>query len=93
VEDMLRQLDRVEAGVSELKSRMSGILATAPHLATKADILNLRTAIVELKGEMFARLGPPKADMWRLRLRLFKWAVGLNLVVAVLSLVAAKLWH
>ena len=45
VEDILRRLGNVETHVSELKSQVSAILAIIPHLATKADIADVRTTI------------------------------------------------
>ena len=42
VEDILRRLGNVETHVSELKSQVSAILAIIPHLATKADIADVK---------------------------------------------------
>jgi hypothetical protein len=47
VEDILKRLGSVETHVSELRSQVSAISATIPHLATKADV-------GELKAEMAA---------------------------------------
>jgi hypothetical protein len=85
--------NNVEAGISEMKSRMSSISAMVPHLATKADVLQLRTAVIELQGYMSARFGPPEAELRALKTRLIKWAVTLYLVVAGLVFIAAKLVH
>jgi hypothetical protein len=45
VEDILKRLGNVEAGVSELKSQVSAILAVIPHLATKADVMDVRSSV------------------------------------------------
>jgi len=42
VEDILKRLGNVETGVSELRSQVSAILAIMPHLATKADVADVR---------------------------------------------------
>jgi phage host-nuclease inhibitor protein Gam len=63
VDDILKRLGNVETDVSELKSKVSAILATVPHLATKADVLDVRSAVAELRTEMVAGLGSLKAEM------------------------------
>jgi hypothetical protein len=45
VEDILKRLGNVESGVSELKSQVSAILAVIPHLATKADVMDVRASV------------------------------------------------
>ena len=47
VDDVLERLGSVESHVSELRSQVSGLLAVIPYLATKADIGNLKAAIVQ----------------------------------------------
>ena len=45
VDDILKRLGNVETDVSQVKSQVSAILAIIPHLATKADVSALETAI------------------------------------------------
>ena len=85
--------NNVEAGISEMESRISSISAMIPHLATKADVLQLRTAVIELKSYMSARFGPPEVELRALKTRLIKWAITVYLVVAGLTFIAAKLVH
>jgi hypothetical protein len=47
VEDILKRLGNVETDVSQVKSQVSAILAIIPHLATKADVSALETAIIK----------------------------------------------
>jgi hypothetical protein len=47
VEDILKRLGHVETDVSELKSKVSAILAMVPHLATKADLSALEASIIK----------------------------------------------
>jgi hypothetical protein len=42
VDDILKRLGNVETHVSELRSQVSAILAVIPHLATKADVVDVR---------------------------------------------------
>jgi hypothetical protein len=63
VEDILKRLGNVETHVSELRSQVSAILAVIPHLATKADVADVRAAIGELRADMAAAIGELRADM------------------------------
>lgn len=65
VEDILERLGNVETDVSELKSKVSAILATVPHLATKADVMDVRSAVAESRAEMSSAIGSLRADMDR----------------------------
>jgi hypothetical protein len=47
VEDILKRLGNVETHVSELRSQVGAILAITPHLATKADVAAVETAIIK----------------------------------------------
>ena len=47
MEDIMKRLGNVETDVSETKSQVSAILAMIPHLATKADVSALETAIIK----------------------------------------------
>jgi hypothetical protein len=49
VEDILKRLGNLEINVTELKSEVSAIRATTPHLATKADVTGVRTALSDLE--------------------------------------------
>ena len=50
VEDILKRLGNVETHVAELRSHVSAILAIIPHLATKADVADVRTVVADVKG-------------------------------------------
>jgi hypothetical protein len=63
VEDILKRLGNVETDVSDLKSKVSGILATFAHLATKADVLEVRKEVADLRTEMSAELGSLRGEM------------------------------
>ena len=63
VEDVLKRLGNVETDVSELKLQVREIVATIPHLATKADVLDVRSAVAGLRAEMSTEIGSLRADM------------------------------
>ena len=63
MEDVLRRLGNVETDVSELKVQVGAIQAVVPHLATKADVQDVRTDVAELRGEMSAGFGTLRAEM------------------------------
>ena len=77
MEDILKRLGNVESDVSELKSEVRGILAIVPHLATKADVMDVRTAVADLRGEMNELRGEMKSGLSEVRAEL---AAGLGSV-------------
>ena len=100
MEDILKRLGTVETNVSELKSQVSGILAILAHLATKADVAdvrtdvenvrtdvaNVRTDVAQLKGEMWAAISG-------LETRSIKWIVATLLTSTGLAFTIAKFVH
>jgi len=107
VEDILKRLGSVEAGVSELKSQVSGILAVLPHLATKADVADVRTEVAgvrievggvrtevaEVRGEVAELKGEMGAAISGLEARIIKWIVGTLLTSTGLAFTIAKFVH
>ena len=49
VEDILKRLGNVETHVSELRSQVSAILAIIPHLATKADVADVKADVAAVE--------------------------------------------
>ena len=82
VEDILRRLGNVETHVSELKSQVSAILAIIPHLATKADVADVKAAV-----------GQVKADVAAVETAIIKWIVATVLASAALAFTIAKFVH
>ena len=89
VEDILRRLGNVETHVSELKSQVSAILAVIPHLATKADIADVRTTIADVR----TAVGQVKADVAAVETAIIKWIVATVLASAALAFTIAKFVH
>lgn len=63
MEDILKRLGNVETDVSELKTQVGAILATIPHLATKADVLEVKKDVANLRAEMAAEAGSLRSEM------------------------------
>jgi hypothetical protein len=82
VEDILKRLGNVESDVSELKSEVRGILAIVPHLATKADVMDVRTAVADLRSEMNELRGEMKSGLSEVRAEM---AAGLGSVRAEMA--------
>ena len=82
MEDILKRLGNVETHVSELRSQVSAILAIIPHLATKADVADVRTAV-----------GQVKADVAAVETAIVKWIVATVLASAALAFTIAKFVH
>jgi hypothetical protein len=82
VEDILKRLGNVETHVSELRAQVSAILGIIPHLATKADVADVRAAV-----------GQVKADVAAVETAIIKWIVATVLASAALAFTIAKFVH
>ena len=103
VDEFLRRLGNVETDVKELRTDVSelkvgmetlrgdvkAILAVIPHLATKADLGQVKTEIAEVRGELATGMELVKANIASLESKMTKWMIGL--VLAVVG--AAKFLH
>jgi len=97
VEDVQKRLSNVETDVSGLKSNVSTILATLPHLATKSDVSELRTEVATgfgaLRTEMTAALGQLRTEMATRETAFIKWMIATVLTVAGVAFTIAKFVH
>ena len=103
VDEFLRRLGNVETDVKELRTDVSelkvgmealrgdvkAILAVIPHLATKADLGQVKTEIAEVRGELATGMELVKANIASLESKMTKWMIGL--ILAVVG--AAKFLH
>lgn len=69
----------VEQTVAEIRSDVAGLTAVVPHLATKADIADVKTSVSDVKGNISS-----------LESSLIRWIVGTALAVAVLAFTIAR---
>jgi phage-related minor tail protein len=104
VEDILKRLGNVETHVSELRSQVSAISAIIPHLATKADVADVRievgqvkadlaAGIGQLKADLATGIGQVKADVAAVETAIIKWIVATVLASAALAFTIAKFVH
>jgi hypothetical protein len=47
MDDVMRRLGAVETDISDMKADISAIKAVIPHLATKADVSDVKTSIIQ----------------------------------------------
>jgi hypothetical protein len=52
MDDILKRLGNVEAAVSDIKADVSGISATASHLATKAELTTLGAQVSAMESRL-----------------------------------------
>ncbi|MBS0417127.1 MAG: hypothetical protein JSR66_05405 [Proteobacteria bacterium] len=97
MEDILKRLGNVEADVSELKLNVNTVMATIPHLATKADVKDLRTEMEiqfgSLRADMSAQNGSLRAEMAARETAFIKWMIATVLTAAGLAFTFAKFVH
>jgi hypothetical protein len=104
VEDILKRLGNVETHVSKLRSQVSAILAIIPHLATKADVADVRAGVGQVKADVAAGTGQVKADVAAMvgqiradvaavETAIFKWIVASVLASAASAFTIAKFVH
>jgi hypothetical protein len=75
VEDILKRLGNVE-------TQVSAILAVIPHLATKADVADVRAEVVQVK-----------ADVAATETAIIKWIIATVLASTALAFTIAKFVH
>jgi hypothetical protein len=104
VEDILKRLGNVETHVAELRSQVSAILAVIPHLATKADVADLRAAtkadFADVKAatkadvaDVRAEVAQVRADVAAVETAIIKWIVATVLASTALAFTIAKFVH
>jgi hypothetical protein len=47
MDDVLKRLANVESSVADIRAQVSGLSATALHLATKNDVSNLESSLIK----------------------------------------------
>jgi hypothetical protein len=89
MDDVLKRLGAVEETVSETRSHVSGIVAVLPHLATKADVSEVRVEIASVRIEVAA----VRVEVAELGSRLIKWLVATGITTAGLAVTAMKFFR
>lgn len=104
MDDLTARVGRLEVIMADTRADVAFIKATLPHLATKAELADLKT---ELKGEIGGLRAELKADIGRLDARiervdgniarmevaLIRWVVGSTVAGIGVAFTAARLVH
>ncbi len=104
MDDILKRLGVVESSVAEIRVQVSAIVAVMPHLATKADIGEVRCEISSLRADMQAEIGALRTDtkaeagclraeINALETRIIKWIIATVIATAGLAFSIAKFVH
>jgi hypothetical protein len=91
MDDVLRRLGVVESLVAETREDMSAIKAAFAHLATKAEVNDLKADVSAIKTEL-PHLAT-KADVNALETRIIRWFVGTTIAVSSVAFTIAKFVH
>lgn len=87
MEDILKRLGAVESAVSEIKAQLASIASiissVMPHLATKADVN-------ELKAELKADISELRAEVHAREASLLRWLIGTLIASVALACTIAK---
>jgi hypothetical protein len=84
MDDLTARLARVEITATDTRADVASIKATLPHLATKADL-------GEMKAELKAQIERVDGNVARLEASMIKWIVGSVLAGIGLAVTAARL--
>lgn len=86
MDEVVKRLGVLERDVSDLKVQVGSIAAQLPHLATKAEIS-------DLKATTSAQIGDLKAAISEAKTSVVQWVVGTTIAAAGIAFAIAKLVH
>jgi uncharacterized membrane protein len=86
-------MGNVETHVSELRTQVSAISAFIPHLATKADVADVRAGVGQVKADLATGIGQVRAELAAVETAIIKWIVATVLASAALAFTIAKFVH
>ena len=98
MDDILRRLSGVEASVSELRTQVSAIAATTPHLATAASVSELRSEVSGISAVIphlatRADVADLRSEMASMESAIIKWIIATVLASAALTFTIARFVH
>lgn len=88
MDDVLRRLGVVESLLAETREVVSAIKGALPHLATKADVNDLKADVSAIKATL-PHLAS-KADLSALETRVIRWLVGTMIASVSAAFTIAK---
>jgi hypothetical protein len=102
MDDVLRRLGVVENLLAETREAVSAINAAVPHLATKADLNDLKAGLMSINATLphlatKAELQEVRSDINALETRIIRWIVGTTIasvsVAVSIAFTIAKFVH
>lgn len=93
MEDILKRLGNLETSFHELKSQVSAILAVIPHLATKADLMDVRAELSASVADVRASVADVRASVAAVETAIIKWIIATTLATGALAFTIAKFVH
>lgn len=86
MDEVMKRLGVLERDMSDLKVQVGSIASQLPHLATKAEI-------GDLKAMTSAEIGDLKAAISDAKTSIVQWVVGTTIAAAGIAFAVAKLVH
>jgi len=86
MDDVLRRLGSLEKDVSEIKINVAAIAAQIPHLATKAEVMAVKT-------DLTAQVMAVRVEISDAKTSIIQWVVATTIAVAALAFAIAKFVH
>ena len=98
MDDVLRRLGVVESLVAETREDVSALKAGFAHLATKADLNELKADVGAIKATLphlatKAEINGVRADINALETRMIRWLVGTTIAAASVAFTVARFVH
>ena len=98
MDDVLRRLGIVESLCAETREDVSASKGTFGHLATKADLNDLKADVNAINATLphlatKAEINEVRADINALEAKIIRWIVGTTIAVASVAFTIAKFVH
>jgi hypothetical protein len=98
MDDVLRRLDVVESQLAKTREDVSAIKAAVEHLATKADLGDLKAHVYTINATLphlvsRVNINGARSDIGAFETRLFCWTVGTMVAALTVEFAIAKLLH
>ena len=98
MDDVLRRLGIVESLCAETREDVSAIKGAFGHLATKADLNDLKADVNAIKATLphlatKAEINEVRADINALEAKIIRWIVGTTIAAASVAFTIAKFVH
>ena len=93
MDDLAARVGRLESIASDTRADVALIKATLPHLATKAELGEMKAEMKADIGRVEARIERVDGNIARMEAAVIRWAVGATLAGIGVAFTAARLIH